>query len=45
MTALIAVDAREPLVKITTFEKAFEDHGPILSFSDDLTAGCDGRAA
>ena len=27
MAALIAVDAREPLVKITTVEKAFEDRG------------------
>jgi hypothetical protein len=27
MAALIAVDAHEPLVKITTVEKAFEDLG------------------
>jgi hypothetical protein len=27
MAALIAVGAREPLVKITTVEKAFEDRG------------------
>jgi hypothetical protein len=27
MAALIAVDAREPHVKITTVQKAFEDRG------------------